>query len=707
MVFGTSSNHSQDETQPPENFVDIDPTPETETEAGKKAGRPLLEEVRIIGAGTSKNAGGTKVWVCNHCNKQFVSSYTRMHTHLFGVQAGKKGDIQRCSGMIKDREKLQRLLSKVKEAESGGVSRSLKNSVLSKNPTSKKRLEEAFGVLERNVVDLKIVKGMSTNGIPFNVLRNPQFIEMLNCMKKAPDGYKPPSSEKARTVLLDECARDVDKDLIPVKDTWYTQGVSIVSDGWSNVKHKPLLNVLAVNARGAVFLYAQDYSGVEKTGVEISKFLIGAIENVGSSNVLQVVTDNAANCKAAGREIEKVYKHIFWSPCCVHTLNLIFKDMGNEFYWLNDIYRKGKTIAKYFINHTNALAMFRENSKLDLLKVAKTRFASHYILLKRIMDLRESLSTTIGLNSWRDWVKNGDENTRIVGAKVVDIIRDDSFWEDVESVLAITKPIFLLIKFCDGEGPKMGEIYEKMDNMLGEIKDVMQDNTFSSYYPQIERIILSRWEKMNIPLHCLGFALNPRFYDRQYLQKMAPGGMQRKAPNQDKEVVQGVMEAFGRISENEEEGRMLREQFVTFHMKKGIYSMPATQTDAVTMDAIDWWSTYGAETPELAEVAKKVLSQPISSSSAERNWSTYSYIHNVKRNRLNEKRADKLVYIHSNIRLLSRFSESYKSGPHKNWDINPESTYIEGSSSRLDEMVWENLDEEDTENVQGKRQRVD
>ena len=188
---------------------------------------------------------------------------------------------------------------------------------------------------------------------------------------------------------------------------------------------------------------------------------------------------------------------------------------------------------------------------------------------------------------------------------------------------------------------------------------------------------------------------------------MAPGGMQRKPPNLDKEVMQGVMESFNRFSENEEEGRLLREQFVTFHMKKGIYSMAETQTDALTMDPIDWWSTYGAETPDLALLAKKVLSQPISSSSAERNWSTYSYIHNVKRNRLNEKRADKLVYIHSNIRLLSRFHESYKSGPDKKWDINPESTYIEGSSSRLDDMVWECLDEEDLENGQGKKQRVD
>ncbi|GKB63029.1 hAT dimerization domain, ribonuclease H-like domain protein [Tanacetum coccineum] len=126
----------------------------------------------------------------------------------------------------------------------------------------------------------------------------------------------------------------------------------------------------------------------------------------------------------------------------------------------------------------------------------------------------------------------------------------------------------------------------------------------------------------------------------------------------------------------------------------GVFALPGALMDAVTMDAVDWWSTYGSETPELADVAKKVLSQPISSSSAERNWSTYSYIHSVKRNRLNNKRADKLVYIHSNIRLLSRFTDSYKEGPLKKWDMNPESTNLEGSTSRLEDMQWENLDKE-------------
>ena len=43
----------------------------------------------------------------------------------------------------------------------------------------------------------------------------------------------------------------------------------------------------------------------------------------------------------------------------------------------------------------------------------------------------------------------------------------------METVLAITEPIFSVLEFCDGEGPKIGEIYETMNNMVGKIKDIM------------------------------------------------------------------------------------------------------------------------------------------------------------------------------------------------------------------------------------------
>ncbi|KAI3498051.1 hypothetical protein L1887_33761 [Cichorium endivia] len=127
----------------------------------------LLHEVDIVGA--TKNAGGAKVWVCKHCHEKFTSSYTRIHIHFFGAPVRKTAGIQRCTALLKDRVKYESLLKKVKLVEQTGVSRSLKNSVINKKQTSnsKKPLEESFGVLERNSVDKKVMKGLCATGTSY------------------------------------------------------------------------------------------------------------------------------------------------------------------------------------------------------------------------------------------------------------------------------------------------------------------------------------------------------------------------------------------------------------------------------------------------------------------------------------------------------------------------------------------------------------
>jgi len=61
-----------------------------------------------------------------------------------------------------------------------------------------------------------------------------------------------------------------------------------------------------------MFLYAEDYSGVEKSGVNIADLLVQAIDEVGPSNIIQVLTNNASNCKVVEKEVEKVHPPIFW-----------------------------------------------------------------------------------------------------------------------------------------------------------------------------------------------------------------------------------------------------------------------------------------------------------------------------------------------------------------------------------------------------------
>ncbi|KAE8774221.1 hypothetical protein D1007_53378 [Hordeum vulgare] len=417
-----------------------------------------------------------------------------------------------------------------------------------------------------------------------------------------------------------------------------------------------------------MFFYAEDFSEEEKTSETIAQFLLQAIEDIGPFNVLQVITDNASNCRVAGEEIQRVHKHTFWSPCVVHTLNLVFKDFAKKFAWMVDTYQTGKAIVKFFRNHQHFQDLFRCNSKLDLLKVSKKRFASHYIGLKRLMDVREALTTTIVTSKWKELVKACDVQTRAAANAIAQNIIDETFWDEIKIILDITKPLYMVIKFTDGEGPKSGDIYEKMDNMLGEMQEVMtrEDNTHKD-----------DWSKPILQVLLL-----------------VPGGGQRKAPNDDSEVMEGVIEALNRIAEDKKEYALLREELNTFIMKKGLYAIDAVQADAAMMNAKEWWFNYGSQTPTLSEVAKKVLSQPISSSSAERNWNTYSFIHNVKRNNLNATTADKLVFIHANERLKRRFSEGYNSGPHYKWDVEPENDLLEDSRLKLEQLRWDSLEDE-------------
>ena len=87
------------------------------------------------------------------------------------------------------------------------------------------------------------------------------------------------------------------------------------------------------------------------------------------------------------------------------------------------------------------------------------------------------------------------------------------------------------------------------------------------------------------------------------------------------------------------------------------------------MSPIKWWVVHETSAPMLQSIALKLLGQLCSSSCCERNLSTYNFIHSMKRNKLTPQRAEDLVYVHNNLRLMSRRSPNYNEGKSKMWDI--------------------------------------
>ena len=76
-----------------------------------------------------------------------------------------------------------------------------------------------------------------------------------------------------------------------------------------------------------MFIKTIDGSGEFKDKHYIVGVLKDAIKEIGHEKVVQVNIDNAIVMKSAGALIESEYPKIFWTPCVVHTLNLVLKNI--------------------------------------------------------------------------------------------------------------------------------------------------------------------------------------------------------------------------------------------------------------------------------------------------------------------------------------------------------------------------------------------
>lgn len=158
-------------------------------------------------------------------------------------------------------------------------------------------------------------------------------------------------------------------------------------------------------------------------------------------------------------------------------------------------------------------------------------------------------------------------------------------------------------------------------------------------------------------------------YCRYYSDEWLHEDQNRVPPHRDEEVTRERNKCFKRYFEDITERTKVITEFGKFSGYVEAFSEYDSIHNRWHMDPYTWWCAYGAYAPSLQKLALRLLVQPASSSCCERNWSTYSFIHSVRRNKMVPQRAEDLVFIHSNLRLLSRRSSQYLQGETKMWDI--------------------------------------
>ncbi len=166
----------------------------------------------------------------------------------------------------------------------------------------------------------------------------------------------------------------------------------------------------------------------------------------------------------------------------------------------------------------------------------KTRFGHHYAVLERLFRVKNGLISMVLNDEWEE-LKKGSSRSNLEHDQVKKVVLDDEFWGQVKFILSVTKPIWLMIHFCDFDKAVVGEVYQRMEDMIGSIEEVLQNNR--DLYKTVENLILERWRKMNLPLHTLAYVLTPFYYSQTWLRKVGLCERKRIKPHANS-FVQGM-----------------------------------------------------------------------------------------------------------------------------------------------------------------------
>jgi hypothetical protein len=144
--------------------------------------------------------------------------------------------------------------------------------------------------------------------------------------------------------------------------------------------------------------------------------------------------------------VEQEFSWITWTSCTPHCLDSLLEDVG-KLPWVAKVVAEAKAVVKFITNHHWSQALFRGKSTLDLLKPGDTRFATNFIMMDCMLEVREVLQELVVGWEWREW--NRKSNHSDDGDEVRDYVLRSGFWKNLEEVLALTKGTVALLWECD------------------------------------------------------------------------------------------------------------------------------------------------------------------------------------------------------------------------------------------------------------------
>jgi hypothetical protein len=375
---------------------------------------------------------------------------------------------------------------------------------------------------QRRKCDMAWAEFFYSANIPLAVARSVSFKKTVKITSEKRSSYLPPLYHDICKRLLNETKHKIKAQIAErTKMFIRTYGVTLVGNGWSSVNNHPLLNMMCVSPAGKEFLEAIDTSGHMKDAVYIANVIKRYLIEVGPENVVQVCTDNASVMRKAVSIVQQQWPHLYFQECMAHVLNLLLQDWGLP-QWASFVVEDAQKIVRFIRACHISLALFHKHEtihakRLSLLSPGATRFATNFLMVARVLDMKETLKQTVTDVEWDTYVRTlSDTQRKPIRTQAQELRRlilgdDSEFWQSCANYCTVMKATVVALKEFDGKQPCMGNIYMIMRALYHHVAALHNApfNMPNDLMEPFEVALRNREALVASDLHYVGALFNP------------------------------------------------------------------------------------------------------------------------------------------------------------------------------------------------------
>lgn len=472
--------------------------------------------------------------------------------------------------------------------------------------------------------------------IPFTVADSTAVRKFLTAVRPS---YTPPSSKVISGRILDATAESHAAQTLATVQAH--SHMCLVTDGWSNVAGDHLVNMVIVfpNGKQRPLLWKTiSTEETAQTAENVAAAIQDVLNEIGVDKIVAVVTDNAANMRAAWKLLEAANPGLVCNGCAAHGFNLLVKDVC-QLAAHAELLEKCRAITAFVRQRTAVLTRFRRIQRnamaegelfvmRNLTYIVDTRWYTHHTCVQRVLQNKYVLAT----------LANNPLLSRLQGRSAARareftaVVQDAAFWVDLRKLETTLEPTTKWIKILEADTGRASHVYRAFVEMKAAWRG---DRT-------LQRLIKERWAFLHTDAMGVAYLLDPT----------SKGGADMVGNDQLDALLEvkklAVLKGY-----TVEEGTVAAELDDYFLLFNGSQPMVMQLIEAQSSNT--FWQTYGRKHfPVLSKVATLVNTIPTSQAAAERVWSVYNFVHTKRRNRLSHEKTTKLVQLYVNAKTAAK-----------------------------------------------------